>query len=75
MADRARSLRTIGAKAPCPASLCLLTDPVLRPFVESLGAWLERHQAAAVLVRPDRCIFGTGAPAELVQRFTAAMTD
>lgn len=32
----------------------------LAPFRQALEAWLDSHQAEAVLVRPDRHVFGTG---------------
>ena len=32
----------------------------LAPFAASLGRWLDKAQAEAVLVRPDRYVFGTG---------------
>lgn len=34
----------------------------LTPFADSLSKWLEQQKAEAVLVRPDRYIFGTGEP-------------
>ncbi len=37
-----------------------LDDVRLAPFRAPLQAWLERQGAAAVLVRPDRYVFGTG---------------
>lgn len=37
-----------------------LTDPVVAPFRDTLDQWLRRHDADAVLVRPDRYIFGLG---------------
>lgn len=40
-------------------------SPALAPFAAGLGAWLDSHAAEAVLVRPDRYVFGSGAPAEL----------
>ncbi|MCA8899744.1 MAG: bifunctional 3-(3-hydroxy-phenyl)propionate/3-hydroxycinnamic acid hydroxylase [Hyphomonas sp.] len=35
--------------------------------------WLYRHSADAVLVRPDRYVFGTGSPAELAAAWQAAL--
>lgn len=37
-----------------------LADPVLRPFAAAISDWLEQNGAEAVLVRPDRYVFGTG---------------
>ena len=37
----------------------------LAPFRQALKAWLDSHQADAVLVRPDRHVFGTGSKQEL----------
>jgi 3-(3-hydroxy-phenyl)propionate hydroxylase len=37
-----------------------LDDPELGPFADSVADWLETQGAAAVLVRPDRHVFGTG---------------
>ena len=37
-----------------------LTEPALAPFGHSLCEWLDAHNADAVLVRPDRYVFGTG---------------
>lgn len=42
-----------------------LADPRLAPFAKPLAAWLERQGVDAVLIRPDRYVFGTGAKAEL----------
>jgi 3-(3-hydroxy-phenyl)propionate hydroxylase len=44
-----------------------LGDPALAPFADALHRWLEAHGAAAVLVRPDRHVFGTGDPDALLQ--------
>ncbi|HXQ13177.1 MAG TPA: bifunctional 3-(3-hydroxy-phenyl)propionate/3-hydroxycinnamic acid hydroxylase [Caulobacteraceae bacterium] len=38
----------------------------LAPFRPALLAWLDQHQAEAVLVRPDRYVFGAGAPGVLL---------
>jgi 3-(3-hydroxy-phenyl)propionate hydroxylase len=37
-----------------------LDDASLARFREQLGAWLSAHDAEAVLVRPDRYVFGSG---------------
>lgn len=42
-----------------------LADGPLTPFAAQLDGWFETSGAEAVLVRPDRYIFGTGAPDEL----------
>lgn len=43
-----------------------LAAPRLAPFARQLTGWLDRHRADAVLVRPDRYVFGSG-PAERLQ--------
>ncbi len=42
-----------------------LGGPQLAPFAQPLERWLDSQQCEAALVRPDRYVFGTGAPAEL----------
>ncbi|MDP3907557.1 bifunctional 3-(3-hydroxy-phenyl)propionate/3-hydroxycinnamic acid hydroxylase [Novosphingobium sp.] len=42
-----------------------LSEPQLAPFAAPLGRWLDRHGADAVLVRPDRYVFGTGSREQL----------
>ncbi len=39
----------------------------LAPFARQIGHWLDKHQAEAVLVRPDHHVFGTGNAADLVE--------
>ncbi len=47
-----------------------LNDENLRPYQRDLAHWLDRHNAASVLVRPDRYIFGTGAGADLANAWS-----
>jgi 3-(3-hydroxy-phenyl)propionate hydroxylase len=42
-----------------------LRDPRIAPFRDALDGWLSKAEADAVLVRPDRYVFGTGASASL----------
>lgn len=44
----------------------------LNPFAPKLGGWLDQHGAEAVLVRPDRFVFGTGNPEVLRSAWLAA---
>jgi len=50
-----------------------LDDARLAPFRAEIAAWLEKRGAVAVLVRPDRCVFGTGRPEQLVERYAGAL--
>ena len=45
----------------------------LAPFRTALLAWLDRRQAEAVLVRPDRYVFGAGAPRTLLDAWRAGL--
>ena len=47
-----------------------LDDPRLSPFKSLLEAWLDKYGADAVLVRPDRYIYGTGAPDVLAKAWS-----
>jgi 3-(3-hydroxy-phenyl)propionate hydroxylase len=49
-----------------------LASPALMPFAGKLGRWLDEHGAQAVLVRPDRYVFGTGDPETLRSAWQAA---
>jgi len=46
-----------------------LSSPALQPFAAELKAWLAEHGARAVLVRPDRYVFGAGDPDRLLREF------
>lgn len=48
-----------------------LDSAALAPFASQLGRWLDRHDADAVLIRPDRYVFGTGKVAELAEAWAA----
>ncbi|HWF01387.1 MAG TPA: bifunctional 3-(3-hydroxy-phenyl)propionate/3-hydroxycinnamic acid hydroxylase [Caulobacteraceae bacterium] len=48
-------------------------DPRLALFRTTLERWLDARDAQAVLVRPDRYVFGTGRPDELIGAWTTAM--
>jgi 3-(3-hydroxy-phenyl)propionate hydroxylase len=50
-----------------------LESGALKPFRAALETWLTRRSVEAVLVRPDRYVFGGGDPAALVSAWTAAM--
>lgn len=61
------------AAAPPGVRPLALTDPALAPFRTALEAWLDNHQADAVLIRADHHVFGTGTPAELGGAWKAAL--
>jgi 3-(3-hydroxy-phenyl)propionate hydroxylase len=44
-----------------------LSDPALAPFAAALSAFLKTQDGEAVLVRPDRYVFGTGNPEALLR--------
>jgi 3-(3-hydroxy-phenyl)propionate hydroxylase len=46
-----------------------LEADTLAPFAGALRAWLAGHAAPAVLVRPDRVVFGTGAADGLIAQW------
>ena len=49
-----------------------LDDPAISPFRGALEKWLSAHSAEAVLVRPDRYVFGTGEPGTLMDQWKRA---
>ncbi|MET0388053.1 MAG: bifunctional 3-(3-hydroxy-phenyl)propionate/3-hydroxycinnamic acid hydroxylase [Polyangiales bacterium] len=51
------------------ARVVALTDPQLAPFAPVLTQWLDARAATAVLVRPDRYVFGTGTPEALLAAY------
>jgi 3-(3-hydroxy-phenyl)propionate hydroxylase len=50
-----------------------LGDEALAPFRSALTKWLDDYGAEAVLVRPDRYVFGTGEPIALVAAWSHAL--
>ncbi|MGY2736058.1 bifunctional 3-(3-hydroxy-phenyl)propionate/3-hydroxycinnamic acid hydroxylase MhpA [Sphingomonas sp. UYP23] len=57
--------RSSGDDAPSQVRTLDLASPQLADFSEPLEQWFEAAGTEAVLIRPDRHIFGTGDPAEL----------
>jgi 3-(3-hydroxy-phenyl)propionate hydroxylase len=50
-----------------------IATPALAPFRADLERWLDRHGAEAVLVRPDRYVFGSGEPRALAAAWAVAL--
>lgn len=50
-----------------------LSDARLTRLAPALRAWLDAQGVEAVLVRPDRYVFGTGAPADLLDAYAARL--
>lgn len=69
----------VDGPVPAPASEATflkalsLADPRVDPFRDKLRKWLAARAVASVLVRPDRYVFGTGDPAQLVAAYAAAL--
>lgn len=49
-----------------------LADPALAPFAGDLRDWLDAHGTDAVLVRPDRYVFGAGRAPDLLAAYPRA---
>jgi 3-(3-hydroxy-phenyl)propionate hydroxylase len=50
-----------------------LASELLSPFRKPLEAWLDEHRAEAVLVRPDRYVFGSGDPGALAAAWATSL--
>jgi 3-(3-hydroxy-phenyl)propionate hydroxylase len=72
-ADGARLDDVLGSDAWLVTRADLSTPPLM-PFSEGLAGWLEQHGAQAVLVRPDRHVFGTGSAETLVAAWRSALS-
>ncbi len=67
IADRAVDVGSAGIEA------ISLADPRISPFRDQIAAWLTGHGAEAVLVRPDRCVFGAGPAETLLEAWSRAL--
>jgi len=67
----------VGRELPALDNLPLvgldLDSPALRPFAAEIDSWLAEHGASAVLIRPDRHVFGVGPPALLLQQWNSRL--
>jgi len=50
-----------------------LAGAPLAPFAAQIEAWLGKHGAEAVLVRPDRYVFGTGSTSDLAAAWATVL--
>ncbi len=48
-----------------------LSAPPFAPFADVLLKWLDERDVPAVLIRPDRYVFGTGSPFDLLKQYAA----
>jgi 3-(3-hydroxy-phenyl)propionate hydroxylase len=65
--------RTPVSDAPEGIVCADLASDELAPFRVKLETWLDQHGAEAVLVRPDRYVFGAGAPDALLAAWSSAL--
>jgi len=61
------------ARLPPFLSRVDIAAPHLAPFADPLRAWLDARDADAVLVRPDRYVFGAGAAKDLIAEFSHSL--
>lgn len=47
-----------------------LGDPLMDGFRDEIASWLEERECDAVLVRPDRFVFGLGEPDRLLNAWS-----
>ncbi|MDX3899722.1 MAG: bifunctional 3-(3-hydroxy-phenyl)propionate/3-hydroxycinnamic acid hydroxylase [Sphingobium sp.] len=69
----------IGSKLPAgrdtSVQLLDIDDAALRPFKAALAQWLDDEGVEAVLVRPDRHVFGTGRAETLLDLWNTALGE
>jgi 3-(3-hydroxy-phenyl)propionate hydroxylase len=51
----------------------VLDDPQLAPYRDRLSEWLDMYDVEAVLIRPDRYIFGVGEAEKLAEAYQQAL--
>ena len=57
-----------------PLRQACLGDPDMAPFAADLTGWMDRRGVGdAILIRPDRYVFGSGSPIDLVRAWTEAL--
>lgn len=63
------------AREPAASTMLVhaLNDPELDPYRDELSEWFDAQEVNAVLVRPDRYIFGLGEAAELAEAYQQAL--
>lgn len=64
-----------GIDAPEGMVLLALDQPALSPFADTISAWLDARAVDALLLRPDRHVFGTGQPGELLAAYRLSTFD
>jgi 3-(3-hydroxy-phenyl)propionate hydroxylase len=67
--DLDRSATMLGVK------LIDLSSPRFGPFASVLLKWLDERDAHSVLIRPDRYVFGTGSPTDLLTHYAAMRVE
>jgi 3-(3-hydroxy-phenyl)propionate hydroxylase len=65
--------RDLPNMAPPGVRAVSLDDPELAPFADGIEEWLGNHGSGAVLVRPDRYVFGAGSAAALAGLWSAML--
>jgi 3-(3-hydroxy-phenyl)propionate hydroxylase len=74
IADSGARLDAYLGRGPWILSRADLAEETIAPFAASLVAWFDKTGVEAVLVRPDRYVFGTGRPETLKQSWDQAIS-
>ncbi|WP_189338367.1 bifunctional 3-(3-hydroxy-phenyl)propionate/3-hydroxycinnamic acid hydroxylase [Sphingobium sp. SCG-1] len=70
---RAWLIDRLGGESASDLRYIAASDPLIAPFRTALEAWLEENRVEAVLVRPDRYIYGAGRADALLSSWRAAL--